>query len=117
MASSGLLRGAIFAASISVVCKCLLRCFDSGVGWTVLPELFSACNYSITTTVQYKFFTQALGKCAYRAEETDVPAAAKTGDISDSAKERKDWTTTGSNCVPLASVSRRTASWYGRPLR
>jgi len=66
------------------------------VGWTVLPELFSACNYSITTTVQYKFFTQALGKCAYRAEETDVPAAAKTGDISDSAKERKDWTTTGS---------------------
>ena len=28
MASSGLLRGAIFAASIKVVCKCLLRCLD-----------------------------------------------------------------------------------------
>jgi hypothetical protein len=35
-------RGAIFAASISVVCKCLLCCFDSGVRPTVLPELCSA---------------------------------------------------------------------------
>jgi len=31
MASCGLFRGAIFAASISVVCKCLFRCLDSGV--------------------------------------------------------------------------------------
>src|SRR6266852_3074166 len=38
MASSGLLRGAIFAASISVVCKCLLRCFDSGVRSCLTPE-------------------------------------------------------------------------------
>ena len=35
-------RGAIFAASISVVCKCLLRCLDSGVRCTVFPELLSA---------------------------------------------------------------------------
>ena len=34
---------------------------------------------------------------AYRADETDVPAAAKTRDISDFVKERKDWTTVGSN--------------------
>jgi hypothetical protein len=34
---------------------------------------------------------------AYRAEETEVPAASKTGDISAAAKERKDLTTTGSN--------------------
>jgi len=27
---------------------------------------------------------RAIGKCVYRADETDVPAAAKTGDISDS---------------------------------
>jgi type I restriction enzyme, S subunit len=47
MASSGLLRGAIFAASINVVCKCLLRCFDSGVRCTVLPELFSAPHNGI----------------------------------------------------------------------
>jgi hypothetical protein len=47
---------------------------------------------------------------AYRAEETEVPAAAKTGDISAWAKERKDLTTTGSNWVPLASLRRRTAS-------
>jgi len=33
----------------------------------------------------------------YKAEETDVPAAAKTVDISAWAKERKDWTTMGSN--------------------
>ena len=42
IASAGLYRGAILAASINVVCKCLLRCFDSGVRCTVLPELFSA---------------------------------------------------------------------------
>jgi hypothetical protein len=36
--SSGLFRGAIFAASISVVCKCLLRGLDSGVRWTTLTE-------------------------------------------------------------------------------
>ena len=42
MASAGLFRGAIFAASIKVVCKCLLRCLDKGVRYTVLPELFSA---------------------------------------------------------------------------
>jgi len=53
----------------------------------------------------------------YKAEETDVPAAAKTGDISASAKERNDWTMTASNCVPLASLRRRTASSKGRPLR
>jgi hypothetical protein len=33
---------AILAASISVICRCLLRCFDSGVRYTVLPELLSA---------------------------------------------------------------------------
>src|SRR5260370_35467728 len=53
----------------------------------------------------------------YRAEETEVPAAANTVDISASAKERKVRTTTGSNWVPLASMSRRTASSYGRPFR
>src|SRR5258708_7890020 len=42
MASSELFRGAIFAASISVVCKCLFRCFESGVRCTVFAELFSA---------------------------------------------------------------------------
>jgi hypothetical protein len=30
------------------------------------------------------------GRRAYRADEIEVPAAAKTGDISASAKERKD---------------------------
>jgi hypothetical protein len=35
--------------------------------------------------------------CSYRADETEVPAAAKTGDISSSAKERKVRTTRGSN--------------------
>jgi hypothetical protein len=34
--------GAIFASSISVVCKCLLRCLDSGLDCTVFAELFSA---------------------------------------------------------------------------
>jgi hypothetical protein len=37
------------------------------------------------------------GICIYKAEETDVPAAAKTVDISACAKERKVWTTRGSN--------------------
>src|ERR1700704_4603792 len=53
----------------------------------------------------------------YRADETEGPAGGKTGAISASAKERKDWTTTGSNWAPLASLSRRTASRYGKPLR
>ncbi len=47
--------------------------------------------------LQPDFFAPVAMYCAYRANETDVPAAAKTGDISASAKERKDWTTTGSN--------------------
>jgi hypothetical protein len=38
---------------------------------------------------------------SYKAEETDVPAAAKTVSISACANDRKDCTTTGSNCVPL----------------
>jgi hypothetical protein len=38
---------------------------------------------------------------SYKAEETDVPAAAKTVSISASANDRKDCTTIGSNCVPL----------------
>jgi len=42
MVSSGLFRLAIFAPSICVVCKCLLRCFDSGVRCTVFAELFSS---------------------------------------------------------------------------
>jgi hypothetical protein len=42
MAISGLFRGAIFAASIKVVCKYLLRCFDSCLRSAVRPELFSA---------------------------------------------------------------------------
>jgi hypothetical protein len=40
-------------------------------------------------------------KEVYKAEETDVPAAAKTVAISASAKDKKHCTTTGSNCVPL----------------
>ena len=50
-------------------------------------------------------------KSSQRAEATEVPAAAKTMDISSPAKERKHFTTTGSNCVPLDSESRRMASW------
>ena len=42
MASPALFQGAIFAASIKVVYKYLLRCFDSGLRCAVLPELFSA---------------------------------------------------------------------------
>jgi len=41
-ASVELSRGAILAASINVVCRCFLRCFDSGLRCTALPELFSA---------------------------------------------------------------------------
>lgn len=37
----------------------------------------------------------------YRAEETEVPAAAKTVAISAGAKDRKHCTTILSNCVPL----------------
>ena len=53
----------------------------------------------------------------YRADSTEVPAAAKTMGISAWAKERKQFTTTGSNCVPLDSVSLRMASSNGSPLR
>ena len=38
IASSGLFRGAIFAASIRIVCRCLLRCFDSGVRMVIWPN-------------------------------------------------------------------------------
>jgi hypothetical protein len=40
---------------------------------------------------------QVTAYLGYNAEETEVPAAAKTVDISASAKERKVRTTTGSN--------------------
>src|SRR5271154_1462022 len=53
----------------------------------------------------------------YRAEPTDVPAAANTMAISVCANDKKHCTTTGSNCVPLDSTSRRMASSGGRPLR
>ena len=46
----------------------------------------------------------------YRAEETEVPAAAKTVAISACAKEMKHCTTAESNCGPLDSIRRRTAS-------
>jgi hypothetical protein len=39
MAKAGLFRGAILAASIRMVCKCQLRCLDSGVRCMVSPEL------------------------------------------------------------------------------
>jgi len=42
IASSGLFRGAIFAASIRTVCRCLLRCFESGVRLVISAELLSA---------------------------------------------------------------------------
>src|SRR5215470_20180524 len=58
-----------------------------------------------------------MGDCCYKAELTEVPAAAKTVDISSCAKERKHCTTRGSNCVPLDSMSRRMASSNGNPLR
>ncbi len=78
---------------------------------------FSVASYLVASLLHYFQPAAGLRSIPYRADETDVPAAAKTGDISASAKERKDWTTTGSNCVPLASLSRRTASSYGSPLR
>lgn len=46
----------------------------------------------------------------YNAVDTEVPAAANTVAISASANDRKHPTTAGSNCDPLASVRRRTAS-------
>src|SRR5258708_10571587 len=78
---------------------------------------FSVASYLVASLLHYLQPATSLRSIPSRADETDVPAAAKTGDISASAKERKDWTTTGSNCVPLASLSRRTASSYGSPLR
>jgi hypothetical protein len=42
MASSGLFQSATFVASIKVVYKYLLLCFDSGLRRAELPELFSA---------------------------------------------------------------------------
>src|SRR5258708_23929309 len=78
---------------------------------------FSVALYLVVSLLHYFQPAASLRSIPYRADETDVPAAAKTGDISASARERKDTTPTGSNWVPLASLSRRTASSYGRPLR
>jgi len=65
VASAGLKSGAIFAASISVVCKCLLRCFDSGVRWIVPPELFSAPHspqYLMAFLIEEKRCTSSTSK-------------------------------------------------------
>src|SRR5260370_152211 len=66
IASSGLFRGAIFAASIRTVCRCLLRCFDSGVRMVILAELLSAPH-----SQQYRNLVLHL----YRLADQQVPVA------------------------------------------
>ena len=72
----------------------------TGGGGSINFNLQSAKNLTLVRQV---------GK-TYRAEETEVPAAAKTVAISACAKEMKHCTTAVSNCVPLDSMRRRTAS-------
>jgi len=51
----------------------------------------------------FRSFVRQVGK-TYRAEETEVPAAAKTVAISLVPKEMKHCTTAEINCVPLDSM-------------
>jgi len=58
-----------------------------------------------------EFVVRIIGKNnGLEGDETEVPAAAKTGDIFCFRKGEEGLTTRGSNWVPLASLSRRTAS-------
>src|SRR6266446_638032 len=83
----------------------LARLYASGISTTYIPSTFN------------EQFAPRYRGSIHSAVETEVPAAANTPAISVCAKERKHCTTTGSNCVPLARISRRTASSNGSPLR
>src|SRR5260221_8836514 len=64
--------------------------------------------------LQPYFFAPVAKDCAYRADETDVPAAAETGDIFASAEERKEWRKKGANLVQLVSFRGARGSLIGK---